>query len=69
MIVLLNTVHTQHDLMVFGRPLTKKSEAIKDLVGEGRENEPVKKDPKNSLQRPELEEKGSALLFICANAS
>lgn len=52
MIVPLNTVHTQHDLMVFGRSLTKKSEAIKDLVGEGRENEPVKKDPKNSLKDP-----------------
>lgn len=50
MIVPLNTVHTPHDLMVFGRSLIKKSEAIKDLIGEGRESVSVKKDPKNSLK-------------------
>ncbi|MBO1109777.1 hypothetical protein J2R62_16495 [Plesiomonas shigelloides] len=47
----------------------QKSEAIKDLIGEGRECVSVKKDPKKQRKKPELEGKGSALLFICANAS
>ncbi|SBT62240.1 Uncharacterised protein [Plesiomonas shigelloides] len=49
MIWLLNTVHTQHDRMVFGRLLTK-NEAIKDLIREGRESVSVKKDPKYSVK-------------------
>ncbi len=49
MIVPLNTVHTPHDRMVFGRLLTK-NEAIKDLIGERRENVSVKKDPKNRVK-------------------
>lgn len=49
MIVPLNTVHTPHDLMVFGRSRTK-SEAIKDLIREGGESVSVKKDPKHSVK-------------------
>lgn len=50
MIVPLNTVHTPYESDGVWAIADKKSEAIKDLIGEGRESVSVKKDPKHSVK-------------------